>query len=69
MVKALLARDGRYILDGIDLMKIEAFPSQVMLVAGDGPSNEQQLGEAWHQAVADAAARRVERNASAGDQP
>jgi hypothetical protein len=69
MVKALLAREGRYILDGIDLMKIEAFPAQVMLVAGDGPFNEQQLGEAWHQAASDAAARRVERNASTGDQP
>lgn len=60
-VKVLLAREGRYSLDGIDLMKIEAFPSQVILVAGDGPFNEHQLGESWHQAVADAAARRVAR--------
>jgi hypothetical protein len=64
--KALLAREGRYILDSIDLMKIEAFPSQVILVAGDGPFNEYQLGEAWHQAVADAAARRLGRNAPPG---
>jgi hypothetical protein len=62
-VKALLAREKRYILDGIDLMKIEAFPSQVVLVAGDGPFDEHQLGLAWHQALADAAKRRVARNA------
>lgn len=65
-VKALLAREGRYILDGIDLMKVEAFPSQVALVAGDGPFNEHQLSVAWHQAVADAASRRVARNAPPG---
>lgn len=63
-VKVLLAREGRYVLDGIDLMKIEAFPAQVMLVAGDGPFEEQQLSEAWHQAVADAAAHRIARNAT-----
>jgi len=62
-VKALLAREGRYILDAIDLMKIEAFPSQVILVAGDGPFDERELGEMWHQSVADAAARRLARNA------
>lgn len=64
-VKALLARGGRYILDGIDLMKVEALPSRIRLVAGDGPFDEQMLGEAWHQAAADAAARRVARNATA----
>jgi hypothetical protein len=63
-VKALLSREGRYVLDSIDLMKIEAFPSRVLLVAGDGPFDELELGEAWHQAVADAAARRVARNSA-----
>jgi hypothetical protein len=63
-VKVLLAREDRYILDGVDLMKIEAFPSQVKLVAGHGPFDEQQLGEAWHQTVADTAARRVARHAT-----
>lgn len=65
-VKVLLAREGRYILDGIDLMKIEAFPSQVMLVVGDERFDERELCEAWHQTVADAAARRVARKASPG---
>jgi hypothetical protein len=40
-------------------MKVEALPSRIRLVAGDGPFDEQMLGEAWHQAAADAAARRV----------
>lgn len=63
-VKTLLSHQERYVLDSIDLMKIEAFPAQVRLVAGDGPFNEERLGEAWHQAVVDAAGRRVARNAT-----
>lgn len=63
-VKALLARKERYSLDSIDLMKIEAFPSQVMLVAGVGPFDERKLGEAWHRTASDAAARRVARGST-----
>jgi hypothetical protein len=66
-VKALLATEGRYILDGIDLMKVEAFPAQLRLVAGDGPFDERSLGEAWHQAAADAAAARVARNGQSAE--
>jgi hypothetical protein len=65
-VKSHLAAEGRYLLDGIDMMKVEAFPARVRLTAGDGPFNEQALGEAWHQAAADAAAARVARNAPHG---
>jgi hypothetical protein len=64
-VKVLLEREGRYILDALDLLKIEAFPSQVMLLAGDGPFVEAIVGEAWHQLFADVAARRVARNSVA----
>jgi hypothetical protein len=63
-VKNLLADAGRYTLDSLDLMKVEAFPSRVALVAGPGPFDELALGEAWHQAAADAATRRVVRSAA-----
>jgi hypothetical protein len=62
-VKALLARANRYVLDSWDLTKIEGFPARVALVEGPGPFDEQTLGEAWHQALADAAQARVARNA------
>jgi hypothetical protein len=60
-VKALLARAERYILDSWDSTKIEAFPSRVVLLEGDGPFDETAVGEAWHQSIADAAERRVRR--------
>ena len=67
-VKALLATEGRYLLDGIDLMKVEAFPAHLRLVAGNGPFDERSLGEAWHQAAADAAAARVARSGQSAEQ-
>ena len=63
VVKALLAHKDRYILDSLDLAQIEAFPLRAVLVGGAGPFNQTALGEAWHQALADAASERVRRNA------
>lgn len=62
VAKALLVADDRYILDSLDLAKIEAFPPRVMLVHGAGPFDRTALGEAWHQALADAASKRLGHN-------
>jgi hypothetical protein len=58
-VKVLLARAGRYELNGFDLNGIVAFPARVACVEGRGELDQNAVGWQWQVALRDAAIRRT----------
>jgi hypothetical protein len=60
-VKVLLARAGRYELNGFDLTGIMALPARVACLEGSGELDQKAVGLRWQVALHDAAIRRTRR--------
>jgi hypothetical protein len=58
-VKVLLARAGRYELNGFDQSGIMAFPARIAYVEGRGEQDQRAVGWQWQLALRDAAIRRT----------
>jgi hypothetical protein len=57
----LLARAGRYELNGFDLTGIMALPARVACIEGSGELDQKAVGLRWQVALHDAAIRRTRR--------